>query len=157
MPLKPAWFLRFFCPPLCWIIVFPTFLYYSGFASFLSMRQSMIRFLTIHQIIMNRITLLAHIKAAICCHQIISFYTGKFILSPTPLYSKSYQLSLSNFVNLEAEHPGSVTNPNCNFSSTQKESAALFPATAVRAFGYPLFAFPPFSQLYLSVLQARRH
>ena len=48
MPLKPAWFLRFFCPPLCWIIVFPTFLYYSGFAGFLSMRQSMIRFLTIH-------------------------------------------------------------------------------------------------------------
>ena len=55
MPLKPTWFLRFFCPPLCWIIVFPTFLYYSGFASFLSMRQSMIRFLTIQRFSVNRI------------------------------------------------------------------------------------------------------
>ena len=46
--LYPAYFLRFFCPPLCWIIVFPTFLYYSGFPRFLSMLQIMIRCLTIY-------------------------------------------------------------------------------------------------------------
>ena len=60
--LKPAWLLHFSCPRLCWIIGFPTFLYYSGFPRFLSIQLIMIRFLTIPYMILENFTYLIKLK-----------------------------------------------------------------------------------------------